>query len=53
VFADLIVARGGVEAGHRVLIIGASGGVGTFAFHLAAVRAATVTTVAAAATSTW
>lgn len=43
--ADLCVARGGVEAGQRVLVIGASGGVGTFAVQLAAGRDAIVTGV--------
>lgn len=43
--ADLCVARGGVEAGQRVLVIGASGGVGTFAVQLASGRDAIVTGV--------
>jgi NADPH:quinone reductase-like Zn-dependent oxidoreductase len=45
VTADLCLTRGRVEAGHRVLVIGASGGVGTFAVQLAAARGATVTGV--------
>jgi NADPH:quinone reductase-like Zn-dependent oxidoreductase len=45
VTADLCLRQGGVEAGHRVLVIGASGGVGTFAVQLAAVRGATVAAV--------
>jgi NADPH:quinone reductase-like Zn-dependent oxidoreductase len=43
--ADLLLTRGEVETGHRVLVIGASGGVGTFAVQLAAARGATVTGV--------
>jgi NADPH:quinone reductase-like Zn-dependent oxidoreductase len=45
VTADLCLRQGGVEAGQRVLIIGASGGVGTFAIQLAAARGAAVTAV--------
>jgi NADPH:quinone reductase-like Zn-dependent oxidoreductase len=45
VTADLCLTQGRVEAGHRVLIIGASGGVGSFAVQLAALRGATVTAV--------
>ncbi|MCX6402112.1 MAG: NAD(P)-dependent alcohol dehydrogenase [Propionibacteriales bacterium] len=43
--ADLCLTRGEVAAGHHVLVIGASGGVGTFAVQLAAVRGAIVTGV--------
>jgi NADPH:quinone reductase-like Zn-dependent oxidoreductase len=43
--ADLCLTRGRLEAGQRVLIVGASGGVGTFAVQLAARRGATVTAV--------
>jgi NADPH:quinone reductase-like Zn-dependent oxidoreductase len=43
--ADLCLRQGGVEAGQHVLIIGASGGVGTFAVQLAAIRGATVAAV--------
>lgn len=43
--ADLCLTQGRLEAGHRVLIVGASGGVGTFAVQLAALRGATVTAV--------
>jgi len=43
--ADLCLTKGRVEAGHRVLVIGASGGVGTFAVQLAAARGASVTGV--------
>jgi NADPH:quinone reductase-like Zn-dependent oxidoreductase len=45
VTADLCLRQGGVEPGHGVLVIGASGGVGTFAVQLAAVRGATVAAV--------
>jgi NADPH:quinone reductase-like Zn-dependent oxidoreductase len=45
VTADLCLTRGRVEAGHRVLVIGASGGVGMFAVQLAVARDATVTGV--------
>ena len=45
VTADLCLRQGVVEAGQRVLVIGASGGVGTFAVQLAAVRGATVAAV--------
>ena len=43
--ADLCLTRGGVDSGHRVLVIGASGGVGTFAVLLATALGATVTGV--------
>ena len=45
VTADLCLTRGQVASGHRVLVIGASGGVGTFAVQLAVVLGATVTGV--------
>ena len=45
VTADLCLTRGQVGSGHRVLVIGASGGVGTFAVQLAAGLGATVTGV--------
>lgn len=44
---------GRVEPGHRVLVNGASGGVGTLAVQLAKALGATVTGCAAPATSTW
>jgi NADPH:quinone reductase-like Zn-dependent oxidoreductase len=43
--ADLCLTAGQVGSGHRVLVIGASGGVGTFAVQLAVARGATVTGV--------
>jgi NADPH:quinone reductase-like Zn-dependent oxidoreductase len=45
VTADLCLARGRVKTGDRVLVVGASGGVGTFAVQLAAARGARVTGV--------
>jgi NADPH:quinone reductase-like Zn-dependent oxidoreductase len=45
VTADLCLRQGGVGPGRGVLVIGASGGVGTFAVQLAAVRGATVAAV--------
>jgi NADPH:quinone reductase-like Zn-dependent oxidoreductase len=43
--ADLCLTSGRVEGGHRVLVIGASGGVGSFAVQLATWLGATVTGV--------
>ena len=45
VTADLCLIRGQVASGHRVLVIGASGGVGTFAVQLAVLLGATITGV--------
>lgn len=45
VTADLCLRAGRVAAGHRVLVVGASGGVGTFAVQLATALGATVTGV--------
>lgn len=46
--ADLLLTAGQVASGHRVLVIGASGGVGTFAVQLAGARGATVDGVCSA-----
>ena len=43
--ADLCLTRGRVQRGDRVLVVGASGGVGTFAVQLATALGATVTGV--------
>lgn len=47
--AENLLARSGVTAGHKVLVTGASGGVGLAAVQLAALRGATVWGVTAAA----
>lgn len=46
-----VVREGRVEAGHRVLVTGASGGVGTYAVQVAVARGAHVTAVCSAAKS--
>lgn len=48
-----LITLGGVQAGQRVLIVGASGGVGHFAVQIARAKAATVVGVCSGANRDW